>query len=130
MTERNAIGIDPDARGFLCAYVKRSESKVATRGYMATDSDLKSFVKWVQGEGDVVIAIEGSNGLCKPLEKALREAGMIFYSFKPSDTDKFRKAVLGQNKSNSKDAESVARYAMALEAQGKLGPVPTGVVCR
>ena len=120
MTERNAIGIDPDAQGFLCAYVKRSEAKVATRGYMATDSDLKGFVKWVQSEGDVLIAIEGSNGLSKPPEKALREAGIIFYSFKPSDTDKFRKAVLGQNKSNSKDAESVARYAMALEAQQKL----------
>ena len=120
MTERNAIGIDPDAQGFVCAYVKRSEPKVATRGYMATDADLKSFLKWVQGEGDVLIAIEGSNGLSKPLEKVLREAGVIFYSFKPSDTDKFRKAVLGQNKNNSKDAESVARYAMALEAQGKL----------
>jgi len=120
MTERNAIGIDPDAQGFVCAYVKRSEPKVTTRGYMATDADLKSFLKWVQGEGDVLIAIEGSNGLSKPLEKVLREAGVIFYSFKPSDTDKFRKAVLGQNKNNSKDAESVARYAMALEAQQKL----------
>ncbi len=120
MQERNAIGIDPDARGFVCAYVKRSEEKVATRGYMAADSDLKSFLKWVQDEGDVIIAIEGSNGWSKPLEKVLREAGVIFYSFRPSDTDKFRKVVLGQNKNNSKDAESVARYAMALEAQGKL----------
>ena len=120
MKQRNAIGIDPDAQGFVCANVKRSEAKVATRGYMATDSDLKSFLKWVKGEGDVVVAIEGSNGWSKPLEKALREAGVIFYSFKPADTDKFRKAVLGQNKTNSKDAESVARYAMALEAQGKL----------
>ena len=120
MAERNAIGIDPDAQGFLCAYVKRSETKVATKAYMVTEADLKSFVKWVQGEGDVLIAIEGSNGLSKPLEKTLREGGVIFYSFKPSDTDKFRKAVLGQNKTNRKDAESVARYAMALEAQGKL----------
>ena len=120
MQERNAIGIDPDAQGFVCAYLKRSEAKVATRGYTATDSDLRSFLKWVQSEGDVMIAIEGSNGWSKPLEKVLREAGMTFYSFKPSDTDKFRKAVLGQNKNNSKDAESVARYAMALEAQGKL----------
>ena len=81
---------------------------------------MKSFLKWVKEEKDVVVAIEGSNGLSKPLEKALREAGVIFYSFKPADTDKFRKAVLGQNKNNKKDAESVARYAMALEAQGKL----------
>ncbi len=120
MQERNAIGIDPDAQGFVCAYVKRSEAKVAIRGYMATDSDLKSFLKWVQNEGDVMMAIEGSNGWSKPLEKLLREAGMIFYTFKPADTDKFRKAILGQNKTNRKDAESVARYAMALEAQGKL----------
>jgi len=120
MKESNAIGIDPDSQGFVCAYVKRSETKVATRGYMATDSDLKSFLKWVKGEKDVVVAIEGSNGLSKPLEKALREAGIVFYSFKPADTDKFRKAVLGQNKNNNKDAESVARYAMALEGQGKL----------
>ena len=120
MKESNAIGIDPDSQGFVCAYVKRSDAKVATRGYLATDSDLKSFLKWVKGEKDVVVAIEGSNGLSKPLEKALREAEVIFYSFKPADTDKFRKAVLGQNKNNKKDAESVARYAMALEAQGKL----------
>jgi transposase len=121
MQERNAIGIDPDARGFVCAYVKRSEARVATKDYMATDLDLKSFLKWVQGEGDVIIAIEGSNGWSKPLEKVLREAAVVFYSFKPADTDKFRKAVLGQNKNNAKDAESAARYAMALEGQGKLG---------
>ena len=108
MQERKAIGIDPDARGFVCAYVKRSEVKVGTRGYMATDSDLKSFLKWAQGEGDVIIAIEGSNGWSRPIEKVLREARVVFYSFKPSDTDKFRKAVLGQNKTNKKDAESVA----------------------
>jgi transposase len=120
MQERNAIGIDPDARGFVCAYVKRSEVKVGTRGYMATDADLKSFLKWARGEGDVIIAIEGSNGWSRPIEKVLREARVIFYSVKPSDTDKFRKAVMGQNKNNKKDAESVARYAMALEGQGKL----------
>ena len=120
MGVRNAIGIDPDSKGFVCAYVKFSETKVSTKGYMTTDSDLKSFLRWVKGEGDVIVAIEGSNGLSRPIEKALREAGIIFYSFKPADTDKFRKAVLGQNKDNKKDAESVARYAMALEAQGKL----------
>ena len=117
---RNAIGIDPDSKGFVCAYVKASEMKVVTRGYLATEEDLGSFLKWVKMEGDVIVAIEGINGLSKPIEKALREAGVIFYSFKPADTDRFRKAVLGQNKDNQKDAESVARYAMAMESQGKL----------
>ncbi len=121
MKESNAIGIDPDSQGFVCAYVKRSDAKVSVRGYLTTDADLKSFLQWVKGEKNVVVAIEGSNGLSKPLEKALREAEVIFYSFKPADTDKFRKAVLGQNKNNKKDAESVARYAMALEAQENFG---------
>ena len=120
MKQRNAIGIDPDSRGFVCAYVKYSDTKVAHKGYLATEADLKSFLRWVKGEKDVVVAVEGSNGLSKPIETALRDAGIVFYSFKPSDTERFRKAVLGQNKNNEKDAESVARYAMALEAQGKL----------
>ena len=117
---RDAIGIDPDSKGFICASVKLSGTQVATKGYMATEADLKAFLSWVKGQGDLIVAIEGSNGLSRPLEKALREAGVIFYSFSQADTDKFRKAVLGQNKDNRKDAESVARYAMALEAQGKL----------
>jgi len=120
MELRNAIGIDPDSKGFVCAHVKLSEEKANTRGYMATDSDLRNFLRWVKAEGDPIVAIEGSNGLSKPIEEALRKEGIIFYSFKPSDTDKFRKVVVGQNKNNQKDAESVARYAMALEAQGKL----------
>ena len=117
---RNAIGIDPDSKGFICAHVKLSERKVTTKGYVATEADLERFLKWVKDQGDVIVGIEGSNGLSKPIEKTLREAGVIFYSFKPGDTDTFRKAVVGQNKDNKKDAESVARYAMALESQGKL----------
>ena len=120
MGARNAIGIDPDSKGFVCALVKAADTKVLTKGYLATEADLERFLKWVKGEGDVIVGIEGSNGLSKPIEKALREAGVIFYSVKPADTDRFRKAVLGQNKDNQKDAESVARYAMAMEAQGKL----------
>lgn len=117
---RDAIGIDPDSKGFICAFVKLSGAQVTTKGYMCTDSDLEAFLRWVKGQGNVIVAIEGANGFSRPLEKALRKAGIIFYSFKPADTNTFRKAVLGQNKDNRKDAESVARYAMALEAQAKL----------
>jgi len=120
MGARDAIGIDPDSEGFVCAHVKGAQPAVVTKRYMTSDSDLKSFLRWVQGQGDVIVAIEGSNGLSRPLEKALREATVIFYSFKPADTANFRKAVLGQNKDDRKDAESVARYAMAMEAQGRL----------
>ena len=57
MKRRNAIGIDPDSRGFVCAYVKYSDTKVAHKGYLATEADLKSFLRWVKGEKDVVVAI-------------------------------------------------------------------------
>ena len=117
---RDAIGIDPDSKGCQCAHVKLGECQTQQRGYLATEEDMERFIRWVKKQGDIIVAIEGSNGLSKPMEKALRSEGIVFYSFKASDIDKFRKAVLGQNKNNKKDAESTARYAMALEVQGKL----------
>jgi hypothetical protein len=74
MGARDAIGIDPDSKGFVCAQVKIAQPAVVTKRYMTSDSDLKSFLGWVQGQGDVIVAIEGSNGLSRPLEKVLREA--------------------------------------------------------
>jgi transposase len=120
MILRDAIGIDPDSKGCQCAFVKSGEDKSEQKRFMATFDGMVNFIRWVKRKGDIIVAIEGSNGQSKPIEKALRAAEVVFYSFKPSDIDKFRKAVLGQNKNNKKDAESVARYAMALEAQGKL----------
>lgn len=114
---RNAIGIDPDASGIQCALVKSGETRVQQKGYLATEEGLASFIRWVKVQDDVIVAIEGSNGLSLPIEKALRASETVFYSFKPSDVAKFRKAVLGQNKNNKLDAESTARYAMALESQ-------------
>ena len=49
MQERNAIGIDPDSQGFVCAYVKRSDAKVVTRGYLATDCGFEELSE--MGEG-------------------------------------------------------------------------------
>ncbi len=117
---RDAIGIDPDSKGCQSALVKLGECQTQQRGYLATEEGMERFIRWVKEKDDVIVAIEGSNGQSKPIEKALRSAEIVFYSFKPSDVDKFRKAVLGQKKNNKKDAESTARYAMALEAQGKL----------
>jgi len=120
MILRDAIGIDPDSEGCQSAFVKLGRSQVQQIEYLATEEGMEGFIGWVKEQGDVIVAIEGSNGQSKPIEKALRAAEVVFYSFKPSDVDKFRKAVLGQNKNNKRDAESTARYAMALEAQGKL----------
>jgi hypothetical protein len=115
-----AIGIDPDSKGYVCYLVDPEEGRTKRKGFLTTVPDLESLVRWVKNEGEVIVALEGSNGYSRPLEKAFREAEVVFYSFRPSDVSKFRKAVLGQNKNNEKDAESVARYALALQAQGKL----------
>ena len=120
MRLRSAIGIDPEAKGIQCCLVGTGEERPRMKGFLVTQEGMKAFIRWVKKEGDVIIAVEGSNGQSRPIEQALRAAEVVFYSFKPSDVAKFRKAVLGQNKNNDKDAESVARYAMALEAQGKL----------
>ena len=120
MILRNAIGIDPDSKGFQCALVKLGEAHAQQKSYLATAEGMVSFIRWVKKQRDSIVAIEGSNGLSAPIEKALRDADIVFHSFKASDVSKFRSVVFGQNKNNEKDAESTARYAMALEAQEKL----------
>ncbi len=113
-----AIGIDPDSTGVVCALVKGDS--VVNKSFLATEEGLKSLLRWIGQQGQVLLAIEGSHGQSQPIEKVFRESGIVFHSFKPADAEKFRKAVLGQNKNNHKDAESVARYALALQSQGRL----------
>jgi transposase len=115
-----AIGIDSDSKGYVCCLVDVGEAQGKRIGYLTTVRDLESLVRWVKKEGEPIVAIEGSNGFSKPVEDAFRREQVVFYSLKPSDVSKFRKVVLGQNKNNDRDAESVARYALALQAQGKL----------
>jgi len=115
-----AIGIDPDSKGYICCLVDAGENQTARKGYVTTVKDLESLLRWVQREGEVIVAVEGSNGFSRPVEQAFRKEQVVFYSLRPNDVSKFRKVVLGQNKNNEKDAESVARYALALQSQGKL----------
>jgi len=117
---RKAIGIDPDSKGYICCLVDAGEKQTARKGYVTTVKDLESLLRWVQREGEVIVAVEGSNGYSRPVEQAFQKEQVVFYSLRPSDVSKFRKVVLGRNKNNEKDAESVARYALALQSQGKL----------
>ena len=116
-----AIGIDPDSQGYVCCLVEGGAERVIHKAYTTTNRDLESMMRWVRREGEVLVVIEGSNGLSRPLETALRKQRVVFYALRPSDVCKFRKAVLGRNKNNEKDAESVARFALALQGQGMLG---------
>lgn len=117
---RKAIGIDPDSKGYICCLVEAGENQTERKGYVTTVKDLKSLLRWVKSEGEVIVAVEGSNGLSRPVEQTFQKEQVVFYSLRPSDVSKFRKVILGRNKNNEKDAESVARYALALQNQGKL----------
>ncbi|MBA7565461.1 hypothetical protein ES708_07145 [subsurface metagenome] len=117
---KKAIGIDPDSKGYICCLVEAGETQTARKGYVTTVNDLESLLRWVKSEGEVIVAVEGSNGYSRPVEQAFRTEQIVFYSLRASDVSKFRKVVLGQNKNNEKDAESVARFALALQDQGKL----------
>ncbi len=125
---RKAIGIDPDSRGYICCLVYAGEEQKARKGYVTTVKDLQSLLCWVKSEGDVIVAIEGSNDLSKPIEEAFRKEHVIFYSFRPGDVYKFRKVVLGQNKNNEKDAESGGPVCFGFGGTGEAGAVSSGMV--
>lgn len=115
-----AIGIDPDSAGAVCVLVDTTVARVVVREYPITGDALEQFVRWIKEQADTVVALEGRNGQGKPFERALLREGVPFYSFTAYEVAKFRSAVLGQNKNNERDAEAVARYALALEAQNRL----------
>jgi transposase len=117
---RKAIGIDPDSKGYICCLVEADGNQRSRKGFITTVKDLESLLRWVKGEGEVIVAVEGSNGISRPVEQVFRKEQIVFYSLAPNDVSKFRKVVLGRNKNNEKDAETVARYALALQSQGKL----------
>jgi transposase len=115
-----AIGIDPHSAGAVCVLVDTTLARVVVREYPITGDALGQFVRWIKEQADTVVALEGRNGQGKPFERALLCAGVPFYSFTAYEVAKFRSAVLGQNKNNERDAEAVARYALALETQNRL----------
>ena len=41
---------------------------------MGTEEGMESFIRWVKEQGDVIAAIEGSNGLSALIEKPLTAA--------------------------------------------------------
>ena len=120
MELKKAIGIDPDSKGFQCIYMKEGDKKLIKKYFYVDKIALEAFAKWVYEVGDVIIAIEGSNGQSRPIEKVLREKKIVFYSFKPSSVTKYRRAVLGENKNNDRDAEAAAGLALSLANQGRL----------
>ena len=114
------VGIDPDASGFVCVLLGGQTERPVRKRFSVSTEELVGFIRWIKEEEPCLVALEGIHGQSGPIEKALREAGLVFYSFKPSETEKFRRAVLGENKNNERDAEGVARFALSMMEQGTL----------
>ena len=76
--------------------------------------------KWIRDEKIDVVAIEGSGGYTRPLERALRTVEIPFYRIDPYRSTRYRQAVLGRHKNNQKDAVAVAYFAREQAAQGGL----------
>ena len=98
---QKVIGIDPDASGFVCVLIGGESERPIRKRYSVSREELEKFVCWVREEGPEVVALEGIHGQSGPIEQALREAGVVFYSFKPSETEKFRTAVLGRTRTTN-----------------------------
>jgi transposase len=120
MKRLKVAGIDPASGDYQCALITEGEKKAVHKSFSVSLSDMQNFVSWVQKEKVDVIAIEGSGGLSTPIENILRSNDISFYSFSAYQIDNYRKAVLGQNKNNRKDAAAVAQYAIARDSQGDL----------
>ena len=121
MNQNKFIGIDPDSQSFVCAFIDRIDpNKKEHQKFMMNRQGFMQFEKWYNKCNSPVVAIEGINGQSKPLEIFFRKTGIVFYSFNPSDVFYYRRAVLGQNKTNELDAEATAGYAMMLLDQNRL----------
>jgi len=106
---------------------QRQEPKVLRRTFLVTERDLGEFLQWLKGQPDTIVAIEGSGGLSRPIERLLREAGRIFYSFKPADTDKFRRQFWGRTRIISA-MRSRRTVCAGAPGTGEAGPIPPGMV--
>ena len=81
---RCAIGIDPESMGVVCALV--NGNSVINKSFLATQESPKKPLKWIEQQGEVLVAIEGFHGQSQPIEKVFRDNGLVFHSFRPGDS--------------------------------------------
>jgi len=120
MNQNTFVGVDPASGDFECAFIRDGEREATHRTFTIKVTELDHMIEWIRDEKVDVIAIEGSGGYTRPLERALRTAEIPFYSIDPYRITRYRQAVLGQHKNNQKDAVAVAHFAREQAAQGNL----------
>lgn len=120
MNQNTFVGVDPASGDFECAFIRNGEREATHRTFTIKVTELDHMIEWIRNEQIDVVAIEGSGGYARPLERALRTAEIPFYSIDPYRITRYRQAVLGQHKNNQKDAVAVAYFAREQAAQGNL----------
>lgn len=120
MNPHSFVGVDPASGDFECAFIRNGERDVIHKTFTIKVTELDQMVQWIRNEHVDVVAIEGSGGYTRPLEHALRQAEISFYSIDPYRITRYRQAVLGQHKNNQKDAIAVAHFARQQAIEGDL----------
>lgn len=120
MNPSTFVGVDPASGDFECAFIRDGEREATHKTFTITVTELDHMIEWIREERIDVVAVEGFGGYTRPLERALRDAEIPFYSIDPYRITRYRQAVLGQNKNNQKDAVAVAYYAREQAVQGNL----------
>src|SRR6056297_1026113 len=118
MNLHSFVGVDPASGDFECAFIRNGERDVIHKTFTIKVTELDQMVQWIRNEHVDVAAIEGSGGYTRPLEHALRQAEISFYSIDPYRITRYRQAVLGQHKNNQKDAIAVAHFAREQAIEG------------
>lgn len=120
MNPHTVVGVDPASGDFACALIRNGAREATHRVFTIAVTELDRMIEWIRDEQIDVVAIEGSGGYARPLERALRNAEIPFYSIDPYRMVRYRQAVVGQHKNNRNDAVAVAYFAREQAAQGTL----------
>ncbi len=120
MKNKPIIGIDPDSTNIVCCLIESNNQTIQLKTFFTAEKGLQQFIKWVKNHNNILIAIEGAGGQSTPLENKLKENLLPYFSILAYRIAKYRKAVLGENKNNCTDAETVARFACTMDQQGQL----------
>ncbi len=120
MSPSTFVGVDPASGDFECAFTRNGEREATHRTFTIKVTELDHMIEWIRDEKIDVVAIEGSGGYTRPLERALRDAEIPFYSIDLYSITRYRQAVVDQHKNNQKDAVAVAYFAREQAAQGNL----------
>lgn len=61
------VGVEPGSGEFNCCPLKTGVSRRSQKTFSISTPDLASWVQWLEREAVIVVALEGSGGLCTPL---------------------------------------------------------------